>query len=150
MQIVRQLPSLACLVLGVAIGCAPAMPPMPATVSTLTAAATTAGYRYEGVADPLTHAVTISPVGFKSQVTGVFVRSANAVWNGGTSTFSFDLLVTNNSGGALSTVRGVVLSTTPGSPTVMAAGTSGTLVGGQPYYNYGTLANAATGTVNVV
>jgi hypothetical protein len=48
----------------------------------------------------------------------------------------------------MSTVRGVVLSTTPGSPTVIPTGTSGTLAGGEPFYNYGSIANGATGSTN--
>jgi hypothetical protein len=135
------------VLLGTAVACAP--PPdaiLPATTQAATGTAAQSGLRYEALVDPVTHSVTVSPVGMHTQATGLFVRSANAVWSA--PTFSFDLLVTNNSGGSLSTVRGVVLSTTPGSPTVIPTGTNGTLAGGQPFYDYGTLANGATGSAN--
>jgi hypothetical protein len=115
-------------------------------VTTTTASSQIAGTRYEALIDPVAQTITVSPVGMHTQAAGVWVRSANAVWSA--PVFSFDLLVTNNSGASLSTVRGVVLSTTPGSPTVQPTGTNGTLGSGLPYYDYGTIANGATGTAN--
>lgn len=133
--------------LGTTVACSPQPGAIrPATSGTAASVAAPAGLRYEALIDPVAQTVTVSPVGMKTQAAGVFVRSANAVWS--SPVFSFDLLVTNNSGGSLSTVRGVVLSTTPGSPTVMATGTNGTLGSGEPYYDYGTIANGGTGTVN--
>lgn len=140
------------VLLGTAMACAPlpdAIQPatvQPAAVQKATTAATPAGLRYEALVDPVAHTVTVTPVGMKTQAVGVFVRSANAVWN--SPNFTFDLLVTNNSGGSLSNVQGVVLSTTPGSPSVTTVGNSGNLGTGEPYYDYGTLANGATGTMN--
>jgi hypothetical protein len=133
--------------LAAAVACAPQPDALrPAVVTTSTASSQIVGTRYEAVVDPVAHTVMVSPVGMHTQTAGVWVRSANAVWSA--PVFSFDLLVTNNSGTSLSTVRGIVLSTTPGSPTVQPTGTNGTLGSGQPYYDYGIIANGATGSAN--
>ena len=136
------------VLLGTAVACAPQPAGIVAATASQTAAVSraTSGQQYEAVVDPVAHTISVSPVGMRTQAAGIFVRSTNAVW--GSPTFSFDLLVTNNSGGSLSTVRGIVLSTTPGSPSVTATVTNGTLGTGEPYYDYGTIANGATGTAN--
>ena len=131
-----------------AIGCAPVSPiARPAGPLTAVQAQPIADLRYVASIDPATHAITIEPADFRTQAVGVFVRSANAIW--AAPVFSFDLLVTNGSGTTMAGTQGVVLSTTPSSPSVTAAGTSGlTATDSLPYYSYGSLANGATGTCN--
>lgn len=131
--------------LALAVGCLAPMPG-PGTHSAASLQAAPALLRYEALADPAMRTITFRSADFRTQAAGVWVRSANAAWNA--PTFSFDLLVTNSSGGTLNNVQGVVLSTTPTAPSVTAAGTDGLTGDSLPYYGYGSVASGATGSRN--
>lgn len=94
-------------------------------------------HRFDVLVDPSSHVVDINPVGFSTKTTGIYVESRNANWNA--PTFSFDLIVWNNNATMVNDVQGVILSTTPGAPTITMVGQDGATADGKPYYSYGNL-----------
>jgi hypothetical protein len=134
----------AALVCSLAIGCSNPIADYPSVAQPAGMNVPVAGQERHFLVDvdPANRRLTMVTSPWQTKAVGVWVRSENASWNA--PVFAFDLFVTNMSGSNMPNVQGVVLSTTPASPTVMVSHASGTTGDGLPFYSYGDVPDGAT------